>query len=296
MSAATKLRRMIESPGGFVFAPGVYDGLSARTALEVGFDCLYMTGAGTTASRLGQPDLAIASLPDMVAQADMIANLDPSVPILADMDTGYGGPIMVARSVEQYARAGVAGFHLEDQVQAKRCGHLSGKEVVSRETYLTNIRAAVATRKRIKSDIVVIARTDALQTRGYAEALERLRLARDAGADAGFLEGITSTSMARQVTKDLHPWPMCWNMVEFGASPTISRDQAKDLGFKLMIWSFATLVPAYVGIKTAMETMKKTGRSNDPPEITPKKIFEVCGLGACVSVDEDAGGRAFAKL
>lgn len=226
----------------------------------------------------------------------MIANLDPSVPLIADMDTGYGGPIMVARAVEQYARAGVAGFHLEDQVQTKRCGHLNGKEVVPIETYITNIKAAVATRKRINSDIVVIARTDALQTRGYAEAIARLRAARDAGADAGFLEGITSTSMARQVTTDLSPWPMCWNMVEFGASPTISRDEAKELGFRLMIWSFATLAPAYLAIRTAMEIMKKTGRSNDPPEITPKRIFEVCGLETCIKIDEGAGGRAYARL
>lgn len=232
----------------------------------------------------------------MRAQADMIANLDPSVPLIADMDTGYGGPIMVARAVEQYARAGVAGFHLEDQVQTKRCGHLSGKQIVPKETYLANIRSAVSTRKRINSDIVVIARTDALQTLGYDNAVDRLRAARDAGADAGFLEGITSKAMAKQVTRELSPWPMVWNMVEHGASPSISREEAKELGFKVMIWSFATLAPAYLAIRNAMETMKSTGRSNDPPEITPRKIFEVCGLEASMRIDEEAGGRAYAKL
>lgn len=232
----------------------------------------------------------------MRANADMIANLDPSVPLIADMDTGYGGPIMVARAVEQYARAGVAGFHLEDQVQTKRCGHLSGKQIVPQDVYIANVRAAVATRRRIRSDIVVIARTDALQSLGYDNAIRRLRAARDVGADMGFLEGIPTKEMAKRVTRDLAPWPMVWNMVEHGASPSISRDEARELGFKVMIWSFATLAPAYLAIRTAMETMKNTGRSNDPPEITPRKIFEVCGLEASMRIDEEAGGRAYAKL
>jgi hypothetical protein len=125
-------------------------------------------------SRLGMADMGIATLNDMRANAEMIANLDPSVPLIADADTGYGGPIMVARTVSQYIRAGVAGLHLEDQVVNKRCGHLNGKQLVDVAEYASRIKAAAMAREK-NGDIVIIARTDALQGHGYAEAIKRLR-------------------------------------------------------------------------------------------------------------------------
>ncbi|KAF5137871.1 2,3-dimethylmalate lyase [Metarhizium anisopliae] len=214
VSGATKLRKMLSETNELVVCPGVYDGLSARTAIELGFNAMYMTGAGTAASRLGQPDLAIAQLHEMCENADMIANLDPfGPPLIADMDTGYGGPIMAARTVEQYIRAGVAGAHLEDQVLTKRCGHLAGKKVVPREEYYARIRAAHAARIRMRSDFVLIARTDALQLLGYDECIERLRTARDLGADVGLLEGFKSKGQAAQAVKDLAPWPLLLNSV-----------------------------------------------------------------------------------
>jgi 2-methylisocitrate lyase-like PEP mutase family enzyme len=123
VSAATKLRRRLEQPG-IIVGPGVYDGFSARIALSVGFDTLYMTGAGTSASRLGQADLGIAGLTEMRSQAEMIANLNVDIPLIADIDTGYGNALQVNRAVSEYIRAGVAAFHIEDQVVSKRCGHL----------------------------------------------------------------------------------------------------------------------------------------------------------------------------
>ena len=152
----------------------------------------------------------------------MIANLDPDVPLIADMDTGYGGPIMVARAVSEYIRSGVAGFHIEDQIQQKRCGHLSGKEVVDIDTYVARIKAAQMAREKCHSDIVLIGRTDALQSRGYDECIERLKAAREAGADVGLLEGVTSKEMARQAVKDMAPMPLLMNMVENGATPIIT--------------------------------------------------------------------------
>ncbi|KKY21646.1 putative carboxyphosphonoenolpyruvate [Diplodia seriata] len=161
---------MLEETDDLIVAPGVYDGVSARAALEVGFNALYMTGAGTTASRLGQPDLGIAHLHDMRANAEMIANLSPyGPPLIADMDTGYGGPITIARTVTEYIRAGVAGAHLEDQILTKRCGHLLHKPVISASAYTTRLRAAASARAAAGSDFVLIARTDALQTLGYDE-------------------------------------------------------------------------------------------------------------------------------
>jgi 2-methylisocitrate lyase-like PEP mutase family enzyme len=231
----------------------------------------------------------------MRAHAEMIANLSPDVPLISDMDTGYGGPIMVTRSVEAYIRSGVAGFHIEDQVQSKRCGHLLGKQLVSQDIFVSRIRAAVAARKRLGSDIVIIARTDALQSLGYEESLKRLEAARDAGADVGFLEGVTSKEMCRQIIKDVGSWPMLLNMVEHGATPTISRDEAKDMGFKVMIWPFAGLAPAFLAMREVFEKVKKTGLARTSAEVTPRKLFEVCGLEESMKIDEQAGGDSFAN-
>lgn len=186
--ASTRLRYLIKYSERIIDCPGVYDGLSARIAMNVGFPGLYMTGAGTTASRLGAADLGIAQLHDMRSNAEMIANLTATgPPLIADMDTGYGGPIVIAKAVKEYHLAGVAAFHIEDQIMQKRCGHLAGKEVVDIETYIQRIKACKVAARNLRSDIVIIARTDALQSRGYAECIERLRRARDAGA------GIIST-------------------------------------------------------------------------------------------------------
>ncbi|KAI0396327.1 Pyruvate/Phosphoenolpyruvate kinase-like domain-containing protein [Xylariaceae sp. FL0594] len=294
MSGAKKLRKMIFETNELIICPGVYDGLSARTAIEVGFNAMYMTGAGTTASRLGQPDLAIAQLHEMRENAEMIANLDPfGPPLIADMDTGYGGPIMAARTVEQYIRAGVAGAHLEDQVLMKRCGHLGGKRVVPADEYIARIRAAHAARVRLQSDFVLIARTDALQTLGYDECIRRLRMARDEGADVGLLEGFTSKEQAAQAVQDLAPWPLLLNSVENGKSPLITVDEARKMGFRIMIFSFASIAPAYVAIRETLIRLRDQGVVGTPPDITPVKLFEVCGLKHSMAVDMNAGGASF---
>jgi 2-methylisocitrate lyase-like PEP mutase family enzyme len=239
----------------------------------------------------------------MRTHVEMIASLssDPTtspypnspIPLIADADTGYGGPIMVARTVQQYAASGVAGLHIEDQVQTKRCGHLAGKQLVDTETFLTRIRAAVQARKRIGSDIVIIARTDALQNYGYDEAISRLKAARDVGADVAFLEGITSKDQARQSIEDLAPMPCLLNMVEHGATPSISADEARELGFRIVIFPFAALAPAYTAIKEGMERLKRDGCMGSKEDMTPQMLFRVCGLDESVRIDVEAGGGSF---
>jgi methylisocitrate lyase len=276
------------------------------------------TGAGTTASRLGMADLGLAQLHDMRTNAEMIANLDPfGPPLIADMDHGYGGklgshatepldgsdrelillskgPLMVSKSVQQYIQAGVAGFHIEDQVQNKRCGHLAGKKVVGLEEYMTRIRAAKLTKDRLHSDIVLIARTDALQQHGYEDCIRRLKAARDIGADVGLLEGFTSKEQARQAVQDLAPWPLLLNMVENGASPLITTKEAEEMGFRIMIFSFASLAPAYLGIRSALMHLKTEGVVGTPEGLGPRKLFEVCGLMESMKMDTEAGGDGFA--
>jgi methylisocitrate lyase len=292
--ASTRLRHMIKNLGHILVCPGVYDGLSARIALDVGFEGMYMTGAGTNASRLGMADLGIAHLHDMRTNAEMIANLKPDgPPVIADMDTGYGGPMVIDRALQQYHLAGVAGFHIEDQVMQKRCGHLQGKEVVDTDTYISRIRACVAAAKRLRSDIVIIARTDALQSRGYDECITRLRRARDEGADMGILEGFSSKAQARQAVKDLAPWPLCLNSVENGVSPLISVDEAQAMGFRVVIFSFASLAPAYSAIKDTFQWLMEYGVTGS--DVSPKTIFNVCGLQDLMVIDEQAGGNSFKK-
>ncbi|KAJ5649123.1 Methylisocitrate lyase [Penicillium longicatenatum] len=241
----------------------------------------------------GQADLAISTLNDMRSHAEMIAQLDPSIPIIADADTGFGGPIMVARTVSQYARSGVAALHIEDQIQMKRCGHLGGKILDDTESFLSCIRAAVQARKRIGSDIVISARTDASQMYGYEESLARLKAARDAGADMGFLEGVSSKEMARQVVQDLAPWPILLNMVEHGATPIISAEEAKNFGFKAIIVPFAALAPAYVAIKETYEKLKREGITGSDSSFTPQKLFQICGLKESLQIDTEAGSSNF---
>ncbi|KAH7124860.1 Pyruvate/Phosphoenolpyruvate kinase-like domain-containing protein [Dactylonectria estremocensis] len=303
MAAATKLRQLIQDPDAFVLCPGVYDGFSARVALEVGFDGIYMTGAGSSASVVGHADLGLLTQTHMRNNAEMIADLGalpeygPSpVPLIADADTGYGGPIMVARTVQQYARSGVAGLHIEDQVQTKRCGHLAGKEVVEREVFFARIRAGVLARNQIKSDIVLIARTDALQTHGYDEAIARLKGAREAGADVAFFEGLTSKDQASQIIKDLAPMPVLLNMVEAGATPSFTAEEARQIGFKIMIVPFATIVPAYSAMKAELQHLKQKGTMTDQgKKMTPQDLFRICGVDASMEIDKQAGGTSFLK-
>ncbi|KAL0944339.1 carboxyphosphonoenolpyruvate [Colletotrichum truncatum] len=296
ISAATRLRRRLEETDDLILLPGVYDGFSARIALEVGFDGLYMTGAGTSASRLGLPDLGYATLNDMRSHAEMLVNLDTSVPLVADADAGYGGPNQVARTVTQYAQSGVAGLHIEDQVQTKRCGHLTGKEVVDVDVFASRIKAAKLARERIGSDIVVIARTDALQTHGFDEAMARLKAAVAAGADVAFLEGVRSEEQAREACKALSPTPVLLNMVEHASTPSWTAAQAKDIGYRMMIVPFAAIAPAYEAIRDSLVRLKETGEVGTKPDFTPRKLFSIVGLTEAMDFDAAAGGKAYSQV
>lgn len=201
---------------------------------------------------------------------------------------------MVARTVEQYARSGVAGLHIEDQVQTKRCGHLGGKELVDTEVFVSRIRAAVAARKRMGSDIVIIARTDALQGLGYDEAIKRLKAVRDAGADVGFFEGMTSMQMLKDAVKEMAPWPMLLNMVEASVTPEISVKEAEEIGFRIIIHPLAAMAPAYGAIREGMEKLKSTGKMSHDKKITVQFLFGAVGLHESMAIDAEAGGKSFA--
>ncbi|KAI8891331.1 methylisocitrate lyase [Backusella circina FSU 941] len=294
--AATTLRKLLQEEE-FLVCPGVYDGVSGRTALKKGFKCMYMTGAGTVSSRFGCPDIGVAGLTDMHTNAAMISSLDPKVPVIADADTGYGGTFMCARTLKMYAQSGVAGLHIEDQIQAKRCGHLGGKELVSIEEYLSRIQAMVIAREEIKSDIVIIARSDALQQLGIDEAIKRCKAAIDIGADVAFVEGITTEEEARKVIQSLNPSPVLINMVTNGDTPNWTVSQAKDMGFKLSIHPCTSIVAASIAIGKAMDYLLEDGTDEKACEgFTPKESFMQMGLASAIALDAKVGGKFYSNV
>ncbi|KAH6883145.1 carboxyvinyl-carboxyphosphonate phosphorylmutase [Alternaria rosae] len=296
MTAVEKLRSMLADPNKFLSCPGVYDGFTARIALQEGVDCLYMTGAGTTMSRLGAADMGIATFTDMLTNATMLASISPSTPLIADADTGYGGPVMVGRTVTSYIRAGVAGLHLEDQVVSKRCGHLNGKQLVDVEEFEARIRAARLAREASGGDIVIIARTDALQGFGYEEALRRLRAAVAQGADMAFLEGVTTAEDAQRICSDLAPTPCLFNSVPGGVSPDFSVEECKSMGYKLAIFPLLACEVVYPAVRKAVQQMKAghvKSVEEDGKRYGPRELFQVCGLDELMEFDVKAGGLSY---
>ncbi|SMQ49702.1 unnamed protein product [Zymoseptoria tritici ST99CH_3D7] len=299
VAGVVRLREMLSDPSRTVVAPGVYDGISARLALAAGFDCLYMTGAGTSMSKLGMADLGIASFPEMLSNASMIASINPSVPVIADADTGYGGPINIARTVQSYARAGVAALHIEDQVQEKRCGHLSGKLLVSREVYYNRLRAACKARDEGRDDIVIIARTDARAGKdtegngGFEEAVERLKMAAKIGVDALFFEAIQTEEESKQVIERLPKIPVLLNMVQGGRTPLVSNEEANRLGFRIVIWPCIGMEAVVPALRQALESLKTTGKPPAEQKMGPGALFETCGLKDLMAFDASVGGKAY---
>lgn len=290
-NAPSRMRELMRTTD-LIWGPGVYDGISARIAASVGFPMLYMTGAGTAASRIGEPDLGLTTLSEMTENARVIAGAS-NVPVIADADTGFGGPINVARTVHLYEAAGVAGIHIEDQTFPKRCGHLQGKSVVSADDFVQRIRAAV--NERYDADFLIIARTDARQPNGFDDALDRIRRAFDAGADVGFLEGpTTAAEIERTVTEA--PGPMLLNLATNGSTPNLRVDAVRALGFKFAIWPAATMLPAAHAIRRALVELKSEGTDERSVEgSTPRDLFSMVGLEAALDIDERSGSRAFAE-
>jgi 2-methylisocitrate lyase-like PEP mutase family enzyme len=250
-------------------------------------------------SRLGMADLGLTTFTDMLQNAAMIASIDPSMPVIADADTGYGGPINVAQTVKAYARAGVAGLHIEDQVQEKRCGHLSGKLLVSREVFANRLRAACKARDESGSGIVIIARTDARAgsdpegNGGYDEAVARLRMAAEIGVDGLFFEALQSKDEAEKAIADLPDIPVLLNEVGGGRTPIVTSEEANQMGFRITIWPTMGLEAVMPALEKAYAALKTKGKSPEDPAMGPGKLFEVCGLKDLMAFDESVGGKAY---
>jgi 2-methylisocitrate lyase-like PEP mutase family enzyme len=226
-----RLRALLASER-IVVAPGAYDALTARLVERAGFGAVYLSGAGVSYAHLARPDIGLVTMNDMLSRAEAICAA-VRVPVLADGDTGFGNAINVQRTVRAYEGAGLAGIQLEDQTFPKRCGHLDGKEVITAEEMTGKVRAAVEARR--DDDFVIVARTDAIATDGLDEALRRLRLYAEAGADILFADGPTTRAQLAAIPGAV-PRPTMANMVEGGRTPSLSAAELEALGYRLVIF------------------------------------------------------------
>ena len=282
MRATTTLRTMLNAPG-IIVAPGAYDGFSARLVEAAGFRCVYMTGAGTAASHIGQPDLGLTTLTEMVDNARHIAAC-VSIPVIADADTGFGNALNVVRTVREYERAGVAGCHLEDQVAPKKCGHIAGKQVIPAKEFALKIRAAVE--NRTDGDFVVIARTDARAVTSLDDAIERGNLYREAGADVIFVEAPQTEDEIQRVAREVKA-PLLMNQVPGGRTPGVKTAELERMGFKIVIHPTVCMGPAIAAMERALAQLRETGTDfHDGPSLSPLDIFKKVGFDWWHAIEE----------
>ncbi len=249
-----RLRELLARPG-VVMAPGVADALNARLVAQEGFDALYMTGAGTTAVRLGMPDVGLLTMTEMADNAARIVDA-AGLPLIADADNGYGGPLNVRRTVQAYEKAGVAALHLEDQVLPKRCGHLAGKQLISTEEMLAKIKAA--TDARLDGDLVLIARTDAIAVEGFECAVDRAQRYGEAGADVIFVEAPRTHEQLAAIPLRVAK-PHLYNMASSGKTPLLGIDEIDALGFKLVIYPNWLILASIRASREVLRRLRHTG-------------------------------------
>ncbi len=249
-----ELRKSVEAPE-ILIVPGVVNTLHAKLAEGAGFRAVFTTGAGIANSLLGVPDLGMLALPEVVALNRYIVG-GVSVPVIADADTGYGGPLSVVRTVHELEDAGVAALTLEDQIHAKRCGHFDRKEVVAREVMIERLAAALEGRR--DPNFLLIARTDAYATHGPREALERARLYAHAGADVVFVEAPATTDDLQSIPRAVDR-PCLVNIVEGGRTPALTAAELEAMGYAVVLFANFALRMGAAAVQRGFARLRETG-------------------------------------
>ena len=251
MSPRKKLKELVQARRG-VIVPGAFNALSAKVIEDLGFEAIYVTGAGVTNMWFGMPDQGFMGLAEI---ADHTARIRDAVyvPLLVDADTGFGNALNVIHTVRTLERAGADCIQLEDQVAPKRCGHFSGKEVISTEEAVNKIKAAVDARR--DADLMIMARTDAAATLGFEAAVERAQKFAEAGADILFVEAVTQAEEVRALPQRL-PQPQLMNMVIGGRTPIFNAQQLGELGYGIVLYANAALQGAVMGMQKALTVLR----------------------------------------
>ena len=273
MKPVSRLRQLL-AQGNLIIAPGAFDCISAKAVEQAGFPAIYMTGMGTSASRLGLPDYGLATMSEMVANASAMTTA-VEIPVIADADTGYGNELNMARTVREYERHGIAGIHMEDQVFPKKCGHLGQKQVISQSAFISKLKAAVDA--RVNPDFVIIARTDANSVLGFEEAIDRANAALEAGADLALVEAPESLEQLRSVP-DMVNGPCVLNVLVGGKSPLLPLLEVAGMGYRMTLLSDLLLATAISAYDRILHTVHDTQRSlRSEGAMTPQQIFSRLG-------------------
>ncbi len=276
LGAAARFRRTL-SETGIVAAPGAPDALTARMVQAAGFGAVYMTGLGATAVRVGQPDLSILTQTEMADHArSMVRAVD--IPVIADADTGYGGPLNMRRTVQEYVQAGAAAMHIEDQISPKRCGQLSGVRLVDRDEGVLRLKAAVEARADTGSDIVLIGRTDALQPEGLSAALDRAKAYHDTGVDFVFVDGVKTRAEVEGIAAGVDA-PKVVSIVDGTDAAQLTLDDLEGLGFSVALYAVTTLFSAAAAVGSALAHLREQGTpAGLTPQITYAEFCEIVDL------------------
>ncbi|RMF29747.1 MAG: carboxyvinyl-carboxyphosphonate phosphorylmutase, partial [Candidatus Nitrosothermus koennekii] len=233
---------------GIIVMPGVYDALTARIAEEIGFEVIFQSGYSVSASILGMPDYGFLHAGDTLEQAKRIVNAT-DLPLIVDIDTGYGNPLNVWKIIKDLDNIGVAGVFLEDQVWPKRCGHMQGKQVIESDEYIQKLKAAVDAKSE---DFIIVARTDALEPLGIDEAIRRGRLYKDIGADVIFVEAPRSIEEMKKICSSIDA-PLVANMIEGGKTPLLSAKELEEIGYKIAVFPLSALLASAYAIKNVFK-------------------------------------------
>ena len=253
------IRERLEKGNDIIILPGVYDALTAKIAEDVGFETAFQTGYGTSASLLGMPDFGFLNAGETLENAKRIIN-SVNIPILVDIDTGYGNPLNVWKIVKDLVRIGAKGIFLEDQVWPKRCGHMAGKTVIPKEDYILKLQAAIDAREN--NEFIIVARTDSLAQFGVEEAIERGKRYKRIGADVIFIEAPKTIDEMELISKEIKA-PLLANMIEEGITPNLTADQLRKMGFRMVVFPLSALYSATFAIKQTLQTLKKTGTTKE---------------------------------
>jgi methylisocitrate lyase len=256
-SKAARLRELIAK--GAITMPGVPNAAMARQVEQVGFDAVYVSGAGMANATAGLPDIGLLTLTEVAQLAGYIAKA-VKIPAIVDADTGFGGSDNVARTIYELERAGLAGCHIEDQEFPKRCGHLAGKSIIDLEEMVERIKAAVAARH--DPDFMIVARTDARAVEDFDRTVDRAQNYLAAGADAIFPEALQSAEEFRDFANEID-LPLLANMTEFGKSPLLSFEELSDFGYRMVIFPMSAFRVAMKASEEFLRALKKSGAQSD---------------------------------
>ena len=256
-SARRQFRALLK-PGAAVVLPGVSNALAARVVADLGFPAAYITGAGIANTYLGIPDNGLVTLSELVDHVAAIREVFPG-PLMVDADTGFGNAVNMVRTVKLLERAGADAIQIEDQVFPKRCGHFEGKEVVPTAEMVAKVKAAADARR--DSDLIIVARTDAIAVDGFEAALERAHRYREAGADVGFVEAPKTPEQIAAIGK--LAWPQLVNIVLGGKTPEVPNDKLKELGFAGVLYANLALQASLRGMQLALGALRKNGQLGD---------------------------------